>query len=415
MPRTMSHPISLALAAVLAVGSGMTTACTGAGDAAATVTVDTLPGGITHTVTSAPLEEGTWGLVAQRDIQPPELDPGELFDPQDLAIAEDGSVLVADTKPTVIKVFDAEGNLARTIGREGEGPGEFRSAFIAVRGDTLVVQDPQNGRATTFNWRTGEQLSERRTSCCYFDFIGIDGKGRAVVRSIMNAPDTTLRNSQAFVRFAMNGSGADTLFAVERQATPEAEPWLVREGDRVRMAMTVPMQPRLVFEVDPTASFVTGWSGDYVLRASRDGRDTVALFGRPPSTSPVGAAEKQAIVEARIAAMSGANPSGVSEQALRAAFDPDLIPDSRPAYETFRVDAAGRTWVRRVADPSDSAAVAFDLFAADGRWLDVVRVPAAGWTTSAWGPSAWSRDAVAVIIVGEDGRPMVRVYGIQRR
>lgn len=399
-------------ASALVAGAG---ACTAGADGAATVTVDTLPGGITHTVTSAPLEPDRWSLVAQRDIQPPELHSAELFDPSDIAIADDGSILVADSKPTVIKVFDAQGRFARTIGREGEGPGEFRSAHIAVRGDTLVVQDARNARATTFNWRTGELLSERRTSCCYYSPIGIDGDGRVLVRAMMSPPDSTLKNAQAFVRFSLNGSDADSLFAVERQDTPETDPWIVRDGERMVMSFGVPMQPRLTFAVDPTHGFLTGWSGDYVLRTSTDGRDTVALFGRPPSPSAISDAEKRSLVDARVASMKSDNFAGVSEQVLRTAFDPAAIPDTRPAYETFEVDAAGRTWVRRVADPADSSTTAFDLFDTDGRWLDIVRVPAAGWTATAWGPSAWGRDAVAVVIEGEDGRPMVRVYGIARK
>lgn len=413
MPRTDIRFAAIALGA--AVVAGTMSACAVSGDATPVVRVDTLPGGITHTVSSAPIEEGRWALVARRVIQPPELDPAELFDPGDVAIADDGSVIVADTKPTVIKVFDAAGALTRTIGGEGDGPGEFRSAYVAVRGDSLVVQDPRNARAITFNWRTGALLSERRTSCCHYAPIGIDGDGRVLVRSIMNPPDTTLRNAAGFVRFALNASDADTLFAAERQDTPKAEPWVVRNNGQVIMAMGVPMQPRVIFAVDPTASFVTGWSGDYVLRTSSDGRDTVALFGRPPQVLPIPEHEKQGIVDARIDAMLAADPNGMSEQVMRASFDPALIPDNRPAYESFTVDAAGRTWVRRVADPSDSASVAFDLFDAEGRWLDVVRVPAVGWTATAWGPSAWGRDAVAVVVAGDDGRPMVRVYGIERK
>lgn len=414
MGRRKVRLVALASFAASALLAGAIS-CTASAENSAAVTVDTLPGGITHTVTSAPLEPGQWTLVAQRDIQPPELDAAELFDPGDIAIADDGSILVADQKPTVIKVFDAQGRFLRAMGREGEGPGEFRSAYIAVRGDTLVVQDARNARATTFNWRTGELLSERRTSCCYYSPIGIDGDGRVLVRSIMSAPDSTLENTQGFVRFPLNGADADTLFAVERQGTPEAKPWLVRDGDRMVMSVGVPMQPRLTFAVDPTRGLLTGWSGDYVLRASTDGRDTVALFGRPPSPSAISDAEKQSIVDARVASMQSDNFAGVSEQVLRTAFDPAAIPDSRPAYETFTVDAAGRTWVRRVADPSDSSTTAFDLFDAEGRWLDIVRVPAAGWTATAWGPSAWGRDAIAVVIEGEDGRPMVRVYGIGRK
>lgn len=404
------------LVAMLLAATLMTSACGDVSTASKYVQVDTLPGGALRTMTSQPIESGQWQLVQAREIQPPELDSAELLEPRDLAIADDGSVLVVDSKPTIIKVYDRSGRHVRSIGREGSGPGEFRSAYVAVRGDTLVVQDPQNSRATTFDWRTGAILSERRTACCYFSPIGIDGEGRAVVRSINQPPDSTLKNAQGFVRFAVNSRTADTMFVVERQDATPSRPWLIREnvGGRTltRMAVSVPLQPRAHYAIDPTGGFVTGWSADYALRLTSDGRDTMALFGRTFTPEPVTGAEKQRIVEERIGQMREGNRDGPSEAALRASFDAAMIPDARPAYEVFAIDAAGRRWVRLPS--SDTTTVTFDLFDREGRWLDVVEVPAAGWTRTAYAPTAWSRNEVAVILEGDDGRPLVRVYRIVR-
>lgn len=403
-----------ALLALIAVLGGMSliTACQDTDAAALYVAVDTLPGGIVRTMTSQPIDSGHWQLVRARDIQPPELDSAELFNPQDVAIADDGSVIVADL-PAQIKVFDPSGRHLRTFGRNGSGPGEFRTAYIAVRGDTLVVQDPRNARATTFNWQTGAMLGERRTACCYFSPIGIDGQGRAVVRTIGRAPDSTWRNAQGFVRFPLSGASADTVFARERDDLAPVRPWVIREGNRMLMSVPPPLQPRLHFEVDPLGGFITGHSSDYTLRVTSDGLDTVALFGRSWNAAAVSAAEKQRLVDARIAVMREQDRSGPSEAALRAAFDPTLIPDTRPAYENLRVDASGRRWVRRTE--TDTTQTRFDLFGADGRWLDVVSLPASDWPRSPWAPAAWGRDEVAVILEGDDARPLVRVYAIVRR
>ena len=56
---------------------------------------------------------------------------------------EQGNLYVLDSQLNEIKIYDAEGNFINTIGREGEGPGEFRGAnalFWLPNGDIGVSQ-----------------------------------------------------------------------------------------------------------------------------------------------------------------------------------------------------------------------------------------------------------------------------------
>jgi hypothetical protein len=48
--------------------------------------------------------------------------------PADLAVDAAGNVYIADSRNHRIQVFDPEGRYLRTIGRKGQGPGEFMSA-----------------------------------------------------------------------------------------------------------------------------------------------------------------------------------------------------------------------------------------------------------------------------------------------
>ena len=414
-PQSRSRPLSshifrLAGIATFAIHAA---ACERSAPDTPGVRVDTLTSGITRTVSDGPVEKGRWSLALVRDLRPAEGEGGELIAPADLALADDGSLLVRDSRPAVVKVFDEQGTFIRHIGREGRGPGEFVAGFLAVRGDTLAVQDPRNARAIIFDWRTGTVLAERRTSCCMYAPIGIDATGGVVAPAMITPDDTTLRHVRSFVRFSLGATRTDTIFAVERQDAPEPRPWMIREQGQLVASMAVPLQPRMVVVVDPAGGFITGWSGDYLLRTTRDGRDTVALFGRAIEPSAVSAAEKAGIVEREISRQVQSSTSLGSERELRLAFDPTLIPDRRPAYETFSVDGAGRRWVRLVN--RDSASVRFDLFDTSGRWLDTVELPPGGWPESAWSPVAWSATGAAVALEGEDGRPFVRIYRIERR
>src|SRR5690606_3453632 len=55
----------------------------------------------------------------------------------------------------------------RNIGREGDGPGEFRNGMFGIAGDKLFVQDPNNTRLTVFD-TAGTFLQSAPSQCCYW-------------------------------------------------------------------------------------------------------------------------------------------------------------------------------------------------------------------------------------------------------
>ena len=62
-----------------------------------------------------------------------------------------GSIAVADRQSPIIRIFDAKGLLLRKLGRNGEGPGEFRGiAQLFVAGDTVTGFDSRLLRLTHY-------------------------------------------------------------------------------------------------------------------------------------------------------------------------------------------------------------------------------------------------------------------------
>jgi hypothetical protein len=192
--------------------------------------------------------------------------------------------------------------------------------------------------------RDGSLISTRPTAGFYWYPIGIDGQGRAVARMMLR-PDSLRGPGQGYVRFPMTGESSDTTMVPERPEPEGLKQWAVGEGDRINFMRQVPLRPRGVHAIDPTGGFVTGWSGEYALVASANGGDTAMVFRRPFTAEPVTAAQKADIVEQVIAGFDF-NQMGVTEEALRKAFDPTAIPDERPAFEGIWVDREGRRWVR---------------------------------------------------------------------
>lgn len=376
------------------------------------VRVDSLPGGIPVVTTAAPIDSGRWALVHERDVQPATGEAGELLDPQDLALTDDGSLLVVESSPAIINLYGPDGRFLKSLSREGDGPGEFRTGFIAQRGDTLVVQDPRNARATTLLISDGSVVATRPTTCCYWAPLGMDEHGNTVARA-MPANDTVGDLGQSFVRFAAASTVVESLVVHEQKPAGETPMWQIGDGERMMMMTTVPMQPQSTYGLHPSGDFVTGWAGEYRLRFSRDGRDTTRIFTRPWTPEPVTAAEKERIVEQRIAQMLEGGGFSLTEEQLRKSFDITRIPDQRPAYETAWSDREGRIWVR--LSKADTTAVHLDLFDAEGRWLDQLTLPEPAWVERTYRPMAFSRTHLALAVEDEEGLPIVRIYRIVRR
>jgi hypothetical protein len=72
-------------------------------------------------------------------------DSAHLSSSLDMALDSQGRIWIADARNKRVVVFDSEGKLVRTIGREGDGPGEFRLPVRIAINDTLVrVYDPMH-------------------------------------------------------------------------------------------------------------------------------------------------------------------------------------------------------------------------------------------------------------------------------
>lgn len=75
----------------------------------------------------------------------------ELFAVGTPFLLPDGGLAVPSSGDATIRIYDATGEFVRSMGSEGEGPGEFmRLAMAWARGDTIEAFDPELNRITRF-------------------------------------------------------------------------------------------------------------------------------------------------------------------------------------------------------------------------------------------------------------------------
>ncbi len=398
----MHRPAAIALLALLA-------ACADTAPELATAVRDTLPGGIPRVMSPAPTgwsdstDPRAWRLVPDGVFRGEEGTPSELIDPSALAVDAAGRIYVADRKPVVIKVFDASGRFLHAIGREGEGPGEFRAPFIAVHGASLVVHDPQVSRTSVFD-TAGAFVRSWPSSCCYWDEIAVDTAGLAYVPT----PRADTVRGSFRVRYALDGTPRDTMHLPEG---PEPAMWTFtgsRGGgaNRMQMMMPVPLSAGTVRSYHPEGGMVYGFAQGYELVRTRTGSDSALVFGRAWTAEPLPDSVRQAAVARQVERLG----EDFSESAINDAIAQAEVPRVAPPYSDVSVDGRGNAWVRVGADDG-LPPVRFDVFGRDGAWLGRVTMDAA---IPRYGAVRWTSDALYAVMEDEDGVPAIHRYRIER-
>ncbi|MEO8478762.1 MAG: hypothetical protein ABI542_03945 [Gemmatimonadota bacterium] len=388
MPRAV--PILLILAACSAQDPGF---------AARPVTTDTLPGGIVRVMNHGPsgwADTNGWKLVLERTIAPAAGAPGELLEPRWLMLRDDGSLVVGDMDPPRFVYYDSAGNFVRTLGREGDGPGEFRSPHPALLGDTLIVHDPQQSRITLLTVADSFVRSFPSICCQFGPPAYVDRDGIITVQGSQRAPDGT--SLPQWIRFDLTGHRIDSLL---QPRAVEPAVWTVTQsfpgGGTGSMSRYVPLAPQSSVTLLHDGTAVFGRNDVPTFAVVRNGVDTVRLFGRSdviPDPTPEG------MRDSLFAAVTERNDRFKGVASL------DDIPETLPTWRGIDEDGDGNFWV---TTGGDGRPLGFDVYDPSGVLL--------GTATRPWGAAyatSWAGDRVVVYDNDTDGLPRIRIFRIVR-
>ncbi len=380
-------------------------ACEPGGAPAPLARIDTLHPGLIQVTSPAPTgwtdSARAWHYRVTLRLQPDEQSPGELLQPTGIAVDGWGRIYVVERKPASIKVYDSAGSFVRTIGREGSGPGEFRVAFIAVRGSHLAIQDPLQSRTSLFD-TSGTFIRSWNSSCCYWDDIIIDSSSIVYVPSMYTPDSGAKHRGTAHRRFGIDGTSIDTVFVPRREGGEKS--WVFSRGgagsrSHAMMSTGIPFGPRVVKALHPDGGFVIGWTGEYRIRRSRTGEDTTMIITRPWTPDPIPDAMRRDAVEDLVKNAKDM----VGEASARNIAKLGDVPTTAPAYQSLRVDLEGNVWARHLIG-SDSTRTLYDVYASSGAWLGPVALPAA---VPEYGGQFFGAGAIYAVVEDQEGRPMV--------
>lgn len=298
-----------------------------------------------------------------------------LHEVSDIAVLPDGRVAVATTSPARVVILGSDGKLTTTLGRAGEGPGEFLrpASVVSLGGDSVAVWDPDRRRLSVF---LGDGTLVRDSDL-----------GAVAPLSAMAAPTT--ETPAAFTRLLPGAGGSLVVFArgVFGPATgarrPEAASHRVTSAGE-RLATFGPFPGYESYNSPTTGPAPYPFGADTYAAAS--GEALVVGTAEDPELrwyGPSGQLER--IVrwpdreraaegplvdqwEASLDSWMAEMPPARAER-LRDTFDRIPRPDRFPAYAGLIAGEDGRVWVADYAGQLSVPATPIDHRVPARRWL----------------------------------------------
>lgn len=358
-----------------------------------------------------------------------ELRIGSLDDPEtaltfvgSMHVSDDGMMHVTQPLVAEIRVYSADGELLRTVGRRGEGPGEFqRIGMLGVVGDSLWVFDSGTDRFSFFDPGSGALLGSVRAPST--------DPGRAGVP----ATAYSLLDDSTFLTFPVVPSDQITageitevpVHLIDRDGTRIATlaprhfvnlNWevVVRRGGEVRgissgaqpfsdarLWNVVPDQPAVV-TLDRPAPAGTDQAVLHFRKVSFQG-DT--LVSRELSFDPVpitdGMVDSVLRVQIPDEGLFGVPASAARETARESLYRPAHL----PGVADMILGDDGRIWLR--SNDVDDRGVAWWILSSDGVPQATVRLPTRLRAMAARGDRLWGT------VVADFGVPYVVRYRME--
>lgn len=319
-----------------------------------------------------------------------------------VAFAGDGHIVVVEQFPPTILVFDDAGSRLSSIGRKGEGPGEFEVAPKVSLDTTGVITawDPESRRLTWFD-STGSVRAERPVSGPllprFFSpqpwALAPDG-AVAIVASPVPGADSEL----VLARTDGDVVSLATFDAVPVSLTPRREP------DRARVGFSSPFLgfPRIAWSTEPFRLFVSDPNQPEVrvfdARGSSVGRFATPEVRRRPLRPEMLELARRSALESN---------AGLDQRELGEAYDALAHPDSVAAIGRLHWDRSGILWVERFRLDQDADVAELQGYTPAGEWVGSLSVP-----TSLGRVAAIDGGRIALIHRDELGVQTVRVFDL---
>lgn len=290
-----------------------------------------------------------------------------------LRLAPD-TLVVVNGGTAEVRWYDGRGHLIRSVGRQGEGPGEFGelgpgSACITGDGD-LLVGDPIQKRANVFT-RSGEfrRVVQLTGDAAVPSIQGCFADGTLLgwrsVSPTQRVPGTIIQAEVTWSRVDPDGTRVTDL-----AARPSAPQYLLEQNDGIATYHTIPFTARPSAAAADSAVYVAQGDAPVIKKYNLDGTAD-AYIRWEPATRVKSADVYDRYRESVLESQNTPERRSYWNRFFSLGVE---VPDQVATIQSIMVDAGGNLWAERYVLPWDTIGI-WDVFDAEGRWIVEVSMP----------------------------------------
>ncbi len=270
----------------------------------------------------------------------------------DIAVDSQNNIYVLDGGNYRIQKFDKDGNYLQTIGRKGQGPGEFMmpfNLFLDERGNIYVMElrklhlfDPK-----------GNYIKSVVPPMFIMGFA-VEPEGNIICHGLISTAKT-----QNFGIKVLDSEGKITKNIAEFPGLTN-----VSKGDTL-FSFTHSYRPQLAFYPIEKKGAVYGYGAEYKLIVTDFSGEASLIIEKDEPAQSITRREKDKIIDDTLesTADEGRWPRDVVEEGAN-------FPGHRPFFNEIASDDTGRIYVRKLKSVLDESKEGdYDIFSADGYFL----------------------------------------------
>jgi hypothetical protein len=294
--------------------------------------------------------------------------PEDLFfeNPSTVTCDPEGNIYVADSGALNIKKFDAQGKFVKTIGREGQGPGEFGGLYYSTFAkDRLIVWDSGNRRLCAFT-PDGEFIKSANVAYEEGSVRKLRGfsTGEVAVEkeiSFRNQPDKP--QTCTIDLYSPDLELVRTIY--------KRELWrkkYIRTQDYGTTTLYFPYSADVRWDVIPDGLIIIGYSDSCELEICDRSGIKISTISHTYEPVKVTEKDKKDYFDSLAFYRGGERLKEVPDYITKYT----QFPKHKPVYENILVDAEGNIWVVLNRENQEENGKMFDVFDPEGNFISLV-------------------------------------------